>query len=91
MTILTIGTPVDVTGFALAGIDGVACSSAEEVAAALQTVSADVAVILVSPESAAIASAELDVFRRRHELPMLVVLPGHPAVRTPQAPEEVAS
>jgi vacuolar-type H+-ATPase subunit F/Vma7 len=78
MRLFVIGTLVDVTGFALAGIDGVVCTTAGDVKAALEAIAADAAaaVVFVSPTCVSLASDEIEAFRARHEMPMLVVLPG---------------
>ena len=51
MKLLVIGTPEDVTGFALAGVDGVTCTSREEAAQAVANADADT-LVFVSAELA---------------------------------------
>jgi vacuolar-type H+-ATPase subunit F/Vma7 len=90
MRLAVIGTIVDVTGFALAGADGVVCSSEAEVKAALRTVAADArtAIVLVSPECAAMAPEAVETFRVGHEIPLLIVLPESPHEAPPAREEE---
>jgi len=85
MQIRLIGEPRDVTGFALAGIDGVECRTRGDVAAALDGSARDTAaaIVLVSDEAAALAPEELERFRRRVGAPIVVRLP--PAHGNPRA------
>jgi len=77
MQIRLIGDARDVTGFALAGLDGVECRTRDEVAAALGESARDpaAAIVLVSDEAAALAPEELERFRRRVDAPIVVLLP----------------
>jgi vacuolar-type H+-ATPase subunit F/Vma7 len=65
MNALVIGTPEDVAGFALAGVDGVVCETAGEAAQAISRANEDT-LVLVSAKFA------------RHDEPrrLLVVLPA---------------
>ena len=49
MTPLVVGTPEDVAGFALAGIEGVGCTTREEADRAIARAAADT-LLIVSPE-----------------------------------------
>jgi vacuolar-type H+-ATPase subunit F/Vma7 len=51
MTPLVVGTPEDVAGFALAGIEGVVCATREEANRAIARAAADT-LLIVSPEFA---------------------------------------
>ena len=51
MKLLVVGTPEDVTGFALAGVEGVACTDLEEAERAIANADADT-LVLVSAERA---------------------------------------
>ena len=51
MKLLVVGTPEDVTGFALAGVEGVACTNREEAGQAIANADADT-LVLVSAEHA---------------------------------------
>jgi vacuolar-type H+-ATPase subunit F/Vma7 len=51
MKLLVVGTPEDVTGFALAGVEGVACTNREEAGQAIADADADT-LVLVSAEHA---------------------------------------
>jgi vacuolar-type H+-ATPase subunit F/Vma7 len=51
MKLLVVGTPEDVTGFALAGVEGVVCTDREEAAQAIANADADT-LVLVSAEHA---------------------------------------
>lgn len=77
MQLRLIGDARDVTGFALAGIEGVECGTRDEVAAALDHSVCDgtAGIVLVSHESAALAPEELERFRRAAGAPIVVVLP----------------
>jgi len=52
MKLLVVGTPEDVTGFALAGVEGLVCTDREEAAQAVANADADTLVFV---------SAELNV------------------------------
>ncbi|HXW06912.1 MAG TPA: V-type ATP synthase subunit F [Vicinamibacterales bacterium] len=77
---VVLGSLLDVTGFALAGVDGVVCATAAEVQSALQELTSDpgAAVILMSPECAAMAGDAVGRFQPRHETQLLVILPPSP-------------
>jgi vacuolar-type H+-ATPase subunit F/Vma7 len=64
MTPFVIGSREDVAGFALAGIDGVACATREEAGAALDRADSD-ALIIMSAEFVRAAAAG----------PLIVALP----------------
>ena len=49
MKLLVVGTPEDVTGFALAGVAGVTCTNREEAALAIANADADT-LVFVSAE-----------------------------------------
>ena len=51
MKLLVVGTPEDVTGFALAGVEGVVCADRKEAAQATSNADADT-LVLVSAEYA---------------------------------------
>lgn len=51
MTALVVGTPEDVAGFALAGIEGVVCATREEADRAIARAAEDT-LLIVSPEFA---------------------------------------
>lgn len=51
MKLLVIGTPEDVTGFALAGVEGVVCTNREEAGQAIANAGSDT-LVLVSAEHA---------------------------------------
>jgi vacuolar-type H+-ATPase subunit F/Vma7 len=62
-----IGTREDVTGFALAGVEGVVCTTAEEASRAIERAGEDVLVIL-SPD---LSSCRLPTAN----CPLMIVLP----------------
>ena len=78
MKLLVVGTPEDVTGFALAGVDGVTCTSREEAAQAIANADADTLVFV---------SAELAVPRSSSECLGVPRLKSSPP-RNPEEPEE---
>ena len=51
MKLLVVGTPEDVTGFALAGVEGVVCTNRDEARQAIANADADT-LVLVSAEHA---------------------------------------
>jgi vacuolar-type H+-ATPase subunit F/Vma7 len=57
MTPLVVGTPEDVAGFALAGIQGVVCATREEADRAIAT-AAEGTLLIVSPEFAGVLPRE---------------------------------
>ena len=57
MTPLVVGTPEDVAGFALAGIEGVVCTTREEAERAIADAAADT-LLIVSPEFAGVLPRE---------------------------------
>ncbi|HEX6161698.1 MAG TPA: V-type ATP synthase subunit F [Thermoanaerobaculia bacterium] len=57
MTPLVVGTPEDVAGFALAGIEGVVCTTRGEAERAIADAAADTLLIL-SPEFAGVLPRE---------------------------------
>jgi vacuolar-type H+-ATPase subunit F/Vma7 len=78
MQIRVIGDARDVTGFGLAGVAGTECRTREEIVAALDDIGHDpsVAIVLISPQAAALG---LDVIARLRDsvrLPIAVVLPS---------------
>ena len=57
MTPLVVGTPEDVAGFALAGIEGVVCTTRDEADRAIARAAADT-LLIVSPEFARVLPRE---------------------------------
>jgi vacuolar-type H+-ATPase subunit F/Vma7 len=78
MRLSVIGTAEDVVGFALAGSPGAVCASGAQVVAALDTEcrDPDVALVLISEESADLAPDAVQRRRAAAGAPLLIVLPG---------------
>ena len=78
MHIRLIGDLHDVTGFALAGVEGEECHSRAELVEALDVArhDPDVAIVVVSPGVAALAQDVIDDMRATPHLPITIVLPG---------------
>ena len=75
MTAFVLGMPDDVRGFALAGIPGCACTTAEQLRGVGATLDpAEVGLLLVSSSVRSLSPEIFDELRRRFDL-KLVVLP----------------
>ena len=84
MHVRLLGGPHDVTGFALAGVDGEECGTRAQLLAALDRARHDpgVGILVLSPEVAALAGDEIRDLRDSPHLPITIVLPGLPAADT---------
>jgi V/A-type H+-transporting ATPase subunit F len=78
MKVLVIGHPEAVLGYSLAGIQGLAASSAEEVNQALDKALAapDTGIILVTQDVAKLIDPRMDYLRLRSTIPLVVEIPG---------------
>ena len=61
MKLLVVGTPEDVTGFALAGVEGVVCTNREEAGQAIANADADTLVLVSAEHAVPRGSSELTV------------------------------
>jgi vacuolar-type H+-ATPase subunit F/Vma7 len=61
MKLLVVGTPEDVTGFALAGVEGIVCADREKAAQAIANTNADTLVFVSAEYARAFASNALVV------------------------------
>lgn len=77
MHVRLIGDAHDVTGFALAGVESEECHTRAEVVDALDAAchDPDVAIVVVSPDMAALADDVISEMRESTHLPITIVLP----------------
>jgi len=78
MKVLVIGHPEAVLGYSLAGVQGQAASSAEEVNQELdKALSApDIGIILVTQNVARLIESRMDYLQLRSTIPLVVEIPG---------------
>ncbi len=78
MKVLVIGHPEAVLGYSLAGVQGQAASSVEEVNQALdKALSApDIGIILVTQNVARLIESRMDYLQLRSTIPLVVEIPG---------------
>ena len=78
MKIQVIGHPEAVLGFSLAGVQGVAATSTEEVNNALDSAleSSDIGIILVTQDVARLIQTRMDQLQLRSTIPLVVEIPG---------------
>jgi vacuolar-type H+-ATPase subunit F/Vma7 len=78
MRVLVIGHPDAVLGFSLAGVDGKAVSTADEVDKALDEAFAakDVGIILVTQDAARLAQARVEDLKQHSTIPLVVEIPS---------------
>jgi vacuolar-type H+-ATPase subunit F/Vma7 len=78
MHVRLIGDAHDVTGFALAGVEGEECHSRADVVRALDAACHDpgVAIVVIAPDLAALADEEVKRMRDAAHLPITIVLPA---------------
>jgi len=75
MNPLLLGTREDVVGFALAGVAGAICNTADDVERAFSALKGDEIVIL-SPAAALLASDRIAEMQKSARGPMFVILPA---------------
>lgn len=75
MTPLVIGTREDVAGFALAGVGGTICATANDVERAFDKLPAD-AIVILSPTAAILAAARIADWEKSGSGPLFVILPS---------------
>jgi V/A-type H+-transporting ATPase subunit F len=78
MKIQVIGNPEAVLGFSLAGVQGQAATTAEELNQALDNVLAakDVGIVLVTEDVARLIVDRMDYLKLRSTVPLVVEIPG---------------
>ncbi len=78
MRITVIGHPEAVQGFALAGVHGQIATTREEVHRALDEVlqDADIGILLITNETAALAQTRLANLKLRSKTPLIIEIPG---------------
>jgi V/A-type H+/Na+-transporting ATPase subunit F len=78
MKVQVIGNPEAVLGFSLAGVDGQATTTADEVNRALdEALSAnDIGIILITQDSSALIETRMEQLRLRSTVPLVVEIPG---------------
>ncbi|HEX7568606.1 MAG TPA: V-type ATP synthase subunit F [Anaerolineaceae bacterium] len=78
MKVLVIGHPEAVLGYSLAGVQGQAASSAEEVNQALDKAlsTPDIGIILVTQNVARLIESRMDYLQLRSTIPLVVEIPG---------------
>jgi vacuolar-type H+-ATPase subunit F/Vma7 len=83
MHVRLLGDARDVTGFALAGVDGEECRTRGELLRALEGARRDpnLGIIIVSADVAALAEEVIADMRESARFPIAVVLPGEEAAR----------
>jgi V/A-type H+/Na+-transporting ATPase subunit F len=83
MQVMIIGHPQAVLGFSLAGVDGQAATTAEEVNQALEIAfsTPEIGIVLVTEDAASLIGEKMDQLRLRSTIPLVVEIPG------PDAPQ----
>ncbi len=78
MKVYVIGHPEAVQGFALVGIQGEIASTAEQANAALDRALAvaDVGIILVTDDAAAMIESRIEQLKFHSEIPLVIEIPG---------------
>ena len=78
MKILVIGHPEAVRGFSLAGVQGTAAQTAEEVNRALDEALAkkEVGIVLVTQDVGRLIETRMDYLKLRSTIPLVVEIPG---------------
>jgi V/A-type H+/Na+-transporting ATPase subunit F len=78
MKVLVIGHPEAVLGYSLAGVQGQAATTADEVNQALDKAlaSPDIGIILVTQNVAKLIEARMDNLQLRSTIPLVVEIPG---------------
>ena len=86
MKILVIGHPEAVMGFSLAGLEGQAATTADEINQALDAALAnkDIGIILVTGEAARMVEARMNKLKLRSSTPLVVEIPGPAGVPADQ-------
>ena len=83
MKLMVIGHPEAVLGFSLVGVNGRAATSAVEVSQALDDAlsAADIGIILVTEDVAALVEARMDQLKMHSTVPLVVEIPAPDGVR----------
>jgi vacuolar-type H+-ATPase subunit F/Vma7 len=78
MKVLVIGHPEAVLGFSLAGVQGIAVSTAEETNKALDDalVTPDIGIVLVTQDVSNLVQERMDDLRQHSTVPLVVEVPG---------------
>jgi V/A-type H+-transporting ATPase subunit F len=78
MKVLVIGHPEAVLGFSLAGVEGIAVSTPEEINKALDDALAaeGIGIILITQDVSSQIQARMDQLRQRSTVPLVVEIPG---------------
>jgi V/A-type H+-transporting ATPase subunit F len=86
MKVLVIGHPEAVLGFSLAGVQGQAASTAEQVNQALDNalITPDIGIILVTQDVAKLIQSRMDQLQLRSTIPLVVEIPGPEGVSPDQ-------
>lgn len=75
MTPLVLGTREDLTGFALAGVGGMICTTVNDVEHALSG-TGDESIVILSSAAAVLAAGAIAEWEKRGTGPLFVVLPA---------------
>jgi V/A-type H+-transporting ATPase subunit F len=86
MKVLVIGNPEAVLGFSLAGVNGQAASTVDEVNQALDDAlhAHDIGIILITQDASAMVEPRMAQLRLRSTVPLVVEIPGPEGVRSGQ-------
>jgi V/A-type H+/Na+-transporting ATPase subunit F len=86
MKVLVIGHPEAVLGFSLAGVQGQAVQTAEQVNQALDNalIAPDIGIILVTQDVAKLIQNRMDQLQLRSTIPLVVEIPGPEGVSPDQ-------
>ena len=86
MKVLVIGNPEAVLGFSLAGVNGQAATTVEEINRALDDAlkASDVGIVLITQDASAQIEARMEQLRLRSTVPLVVEIPGPEGVRAGQ-------
>jgi vacuolar-type H+-ATPase subunit F/Vma7 len=86
MKVMVIGQPEAVLGFSLAGLQGKSAATTQEANTALDEAMADanVGIVLVTSDVAAMISQRMDQLKLRSQKPLVVEIPGPAGVPADQ-------
>ena len=78
MKVLVIGHPQAVLGFSLAGVNGIAASTPDEINKALDDAlaSEEIGIILITQDASSQIQVRMDQLRQKSTVPLVVEIPG---------------
>ncbi len=86
MKVLVIGHPQAVLGFSLAGVQGIAVTTAAETNKALDEamVSSEIGIVLITQDVSSLIESRMDQLRQNSTVPLVVEIPGVNGTSTDQ-------